>query len=241
MSVLKRILKAIGMGGRAGGLSQFRTVDRPYADNSAALIYELLFCDRLDLFRDIHKGPLVPPWSTLFDEDPDLEAVAKIAEDEAHESRVRMLSYNLLRAADFEVPQKKLLGTIIEFGFPGGLDTLAVFTDGGVRYINHTGKMALVSSSLSVLKEEVQQVIAASQPVVAALCPWDKDRPPAPGRGNMRITFLVSDGLYFGEGTIEAMERERMAVPVINAATSLLTKLVQMTNEGELPDAPDKK
>jgi hypothetical protein len=41
------------------------------------------------------------------------------------------------------VPTKQLLGTIIEFPQPDGLDTLTAFVDGRVRYINHTGHLAI--------------------------------------------------------------------------------------------------
>jgi hypothetical protein len=38
----------------------------------------------------------------------------------------------------------------------------------------------------------------------------------------VRITFLVSDGLYFGEGPANIFFKDPMAGPVLNAATQLL-------------------
>ena len=205
-------------------------VKGPYKDESTNLIYQLLFCDDLPLFEKQYTGELAEPWATLFSKTPDLDAVAKISSDEKAESRVRMLAYNMLRDAKKKVPEKKLLGTIIEVRLAEGLDTLAVFADGRARYINHSGKMAIVEGDNTFAKE-IEAVLATSAPIVAAIGPWEKARLPAPPKGNIRMTFLVSDGLYFGEGPMEIMQQERMAAPLINAATSLLMKLVEKSTE----------
>ena len=231
--MIKRILKAIGIGGVAMASSCSHPPQPPCKDESTSLIYNLLFCDRLDLFQQNHKGALVPPWSILFAEKPDLDAVASIAADGSQESRVRMLAFNLLRNAHRDVKEKELLGTIVEVGLPEGLDTLAVFADGGARYINHSGKIVIVEGTPNAFDSEIKQVITASHPIVAAIGPWDKARLPPPQKGTIRMTFLVSDGLYFGQGPMGAMEKERMAAPLINAATALLVKIVQKTTDGE--------
>jgi hypothetical protein len=231
--MIKRILKAIGIGGVAMASSCSHSPQPPYKDESTSLIYNLLFCDRLDLFRQNHKGALVPPWSILFAEKPALDVVASIASDGSQESRVRMLAFNLLRKAHHDVKEKELLGTIVEVGLPEGIDTLAVFTDGCARYINHSGKMVIVEGTPNAFDSEIKQVITSSQPIVAAIGPWDKERLPPPQNGTIRMTFLVSDGLYFGQGPMDAMQKERMAAPLINAATTLLVKMVQKTTDGE--------
>jgi hypothetical protein len=69
--------------------------------------------------------------------------------------------------------------------------------------------------------------------LIAAIGPWDKDRLSPPKQGNIRMTFLVSVGLYFGEGPMEVMQRERLAAPLITAGTSLLLKLVEKTKNSE--------
>jgi hypothetical protein len=198
----------------------------PYKDDSTNLVYQLLFCDRPELFRQNYQGKLEPPWSVLSSSPPDLDAIAKISRDKNQESRVRMLAFNALRKAGRAAPEKEYLGTIIEVRLPEGLDTVAVFADGRARYINYTGKMAVVEGKPSPFDDEIAKVIEASKPIVAAIGPWDKERLPPPKEDNIRMTFLVSDGLYFGEGPMQAMQRERMAAPLIDAATKLLLKLV---------------
>jgi len=202
-------------------------MDGPYKDDSTNLIYHLLFCDRPELFRQNHRGKLEAPWSALFSNPPDLVAIVKIATDQNQESRVRMLAFNTLRAAGRAVTEKEYLGTIIEVGLPEGLDTLAVFADGGARYINYTGKIAVAEGTPNPFDNEISNVIEASKPIVAAVGPWEKERLPPPVEGNIRMSFLVSDGLYFGEGPMDAMQRERLASPLISAATQLLLKLLE--------------
>jgi len=202
------------------------TVEGPYQDPSTNLIYQLLFCDSPELFKENYSGDMQEPWSTLCSPNPDAAALTSIAEDTQQEARVRMLAFNLLRAGGHTVATKEYLGTIIEVPLPEGLDTLAVFADGGVRYINYSGKVVVVEGTPSPFDDEIAGVIQTSQPIAAAIGPWDKERLPPPAPGNIRMSFLVSDGLYFGEGPMEIMQQEPMAAPLIGAATQLLVKLL---------------
>ena len=217
-----------GVSGASSAAAEMSTPPGPYKESSANLIYQLLFCDRPELFRNSTTANEPSPWHTLFQNPPDNDALSKLAEDPKAESRVRALAFNALRAAKKQVPAKILLGTIIEVPLDGGLDTLAVFTDGGVRYLNQSGKMAIVED-FATCRKEIETVIAASKPIVATIGPWDKARRPPPSPGNIRMTFLVSDGLYFGEGPLRLMQKDPMAAPLINAATALLLKLTDQT------------
>lgn len=227
--MLKKILTALGiMGTSSPPLSTSMPTD-PYKEEAPNLIYQLLFCDRLQLFKNHHEGDLVPPWSILFSESPTIQELTKIANDKGLESRTRILAYNALRSAGKTVTPKEYFGTIIEVRLPEGLDTLAVFTDGGVRYINHSGKIAVVDGAPNPFDLEIKSVLDASKPIITAIGPWENARLPAPKLGNIRLTFLVSDGLYFGEGPMAAMQQESLAAPLISAATKLLMKLVDKT------------
>ena len=203
----------------------------PYAEESTNLIYQLLFCDQPELYRQKYLGDIQHPWSVLFAEEADAPALTAIAEDKHQESRVRMLACNRLRAAGLSVAPKQHLGTIIEVHLPEGLDTLAAFTDGGARYINHSGKMTIVEGDRGPFAAEIAGVIKASQPIVAAIGPWNKERLPPPPAGNIRMSFLVSDGLYFGEGPIDVMQQQAVAAPLIQAAMKLLLKVLEQATE----------
>ena len=67
-----------------------------------------------------------------------------------------------------------------------------------------------------------------AQPVVNKIGPWDKQRLPPPKAGNVRMTFLVSDGLYFGEGPFAVLQQDSLAGPVLSKATQLLLRAVEL-------------
>lgn len=197
----------------------------PYTDDTANFMYHLLFCDSRELFQKHYSGDLAEPWITVFADQADYPALRKIAEDSNTESRVRMLAFNRLREGGQDVPSRVYLGTIIEVRVGGGLDTLAVFADGTARYINHSGKMAMVEGAPAVFLKEISAVIETSKPIVDMIGPWDKERLPPPSPGSFRMSFLVSDGLYFGEGPADLMTKDVLAAPLIDKATILLQKL----------------
>lgn len=45
---------------------------------------------------------------------------------------------------------------------------------------------------------------------------------PHPTKGTARITFLVSDGLYFGEGPMDIIFNDPLASPALTSATELM-------------------
>jgi hypothetical protein len=71
-----------------------------------------------------------------------------------------------------------------------------------------------------------------SQPIVERIGPWDKPRRPPPPKGSVRMTFLVSDGLYFGGGPLSAIQRDPLAGQVYASAVRLL-HLVTAAAPGE--------
>ncbi|HEX6834820.1 MAG TPA: hypothetical protein VF132_14880 [Rudaea sp.] len=197
----------------------------PYADSHANFLYNLLFCDEPALFA---RGAATnePPWSTLFSDPPELAALTAIAGDAQQESRVRMLAFERLRAAGKPVPAKILLGVIVEVPLPGGLDVLAAYADGRVRYINQTGRVAVFEGAPPAVTDAGRALIAASEGLVRAIGPWDKPRLAPPRVGRIRLSFLVSDGLYFGEGDFEGMHKDVYGAPVVRKATELLHAVV---------------
>ncbi len=89
----------------------------------------------------------------------------------------------------------------------------------------------MISEGPTDLAPHAQKLLAASEPVVARIGPWKQPRRSPPKSDNVRLTFLVSDGLYFGEGSMSIMQHEEMAGPVIQCATTLLQAVVSMAGE----------
>jgi hypothetical protein len=215
----------------------------PYANTNANFIYNLLFCDHPDACRPL-EGKTPGPWQTLlFSERVDARAVRALAEDTATESRVRALAYNLLRANNEPILKQELLGVIVEVGLEAGLDVLGVYADGiNVRYINHSGKMAIVEDRVPEMAPVVARIITASQARVVHLVPREENRKPPPARGHGRITFLGSDGMRHSEGPITVVQRQLYfgegLGPILAQTAELLqliTKVAQSANAIEKP------
>ncbi len=197
----------------------------PYRDSQANRIYNLLFCDDRHGFS-VQPGHTPTEWQrALFSQPIDVAGLEALAADPAQESRVRYLAFQRLREDDRAVVAKQLLGVIVEVGLPGGLDTLAAYGDGGVRYINQSGKIVVVDG-MPAIEPLVVRLLAAATPVVEAIGPADEPRRAPPGVGDIRLTFLVSDGLYFGEGPFPVVQHEPLAAPVVEKATELLQAVV---------------
>lgn len=200
----------------------------PYRNCAANDIYNLLFCDDTSACGSGEHQRSVAWQTTLFAERADEAALLALASDTAEEGRIRYLAYARLRALAREVPGKVLLGVIVEVPLADGLDALAAYADGGVRYINHTEHISVFEGA-APLAPHVGALFAASEPVVARIGPWDGPRKPPPAADNVRLSFLVSCGLCFGEGPMSVMQRDAMAGPIIQRATALLQAVVAMT------------
>jgi hypothetical protein len=105
---------------------------------------------------------------------------------------------------------------------------LAAYIDGRVRYINRTSKFVIFDSAPANVSAQAAKLLAASRAAVAQIGPWQGARLPAPKAGNARMTFLVSDGLYFGEGPLPGIDRDQIGGPVFYEAGKLLTVVVDM-------------
>ncbi len=199
----------------------------PYADAASNRLYNLLFCDDLQAFAP-SRGQAPAAWqATLFATRPDAQSVRALAEDSLQEARVRLLALNWLRNNGQPVTPRQLLGVVLEVPVNGGLDALAVYGDGSVRYLNHAAPPIFIEGPVASLQPTVARVLRASQSVVDHIGPWHDARLSAP-RVNVRMSFLVSDGLYFGEGPFATLSRDALAGPVLQAGSELLAQLTEL-------------
>jgi hypothetical protein len=210
-----------------------KTID-PYKDSSTNYIYNLLFCDNLELYKQNLKEPYTFPFDILFSENSSVTDLQKIIDDNNADPRIKVLAYNKQISVGHKPENKELLAVIVEVGLDEGLDVLASFSNGTARYINQTGKI-LVWETIDDKKanEITKQLFENSQNIVKQIGAWDKPRRPNPTKGNVRITFLVSDGLYFGEGPIDVLFNDPMASPALTTATELMKYLTEKSLEQE--------
>ncbi len=217
------------------GLFNFRKKEAvpagPYREEAANKIYELLFCDDPELLKSNIKPPYAYPLDVLFDESPKTTDLQKIIADDASEPRIKLLAANRLLATG-EKPAKELLAVIVEVGLDGGLDVLASFQNGTARYINYTGQMIIWENTddaaANALKDDL---FKKSEAVVKQIGPWDQPRKPYPAKGNVRLSFLLTDGLYFGEGPMNVLFNDPLAGAPLNSATRLMQYLMEQSKK----------
>ena len=200
----------------------------PYKDSSTNFIYNLLFCDNLNLYKEKIQQPYTYPFDILFSETSSVTDLQKIIDDINSDPRIKVLAYNKQLAGGHNPTKKELLAVIVEVGLEKGLDVLASFNNGAARYINHTGKILVWETTDDIEANKItNDLFSSSQNIVNQIGAWDKPRKPYPTKGNVRITFLVSDGLYFGEGPIDVLMNDSMSNPALTKATELMQYLTQ--------------
>lgn len=200
----------------------------PYADQSINQLYNMLFCDRPDLFSNNLEKPYPYPYSVLFADMVTAAELQAIIDDPATEPRLKLLACNRQIFIGHKPDRKELLGVVVEVALEEGLDVLASFADGTARYINYTGRVLVWETTTDAGSNAItEQLFANSIDIINRIGPTDQPRLPFPVKGNARISFLVSDGLYFGEAPINYLFSYPMAGPALQSATSLMQYLTE--------------
>lgn len=199
----------------------------PYADAAVNDIYELLFCDHPEGYGKNMQPPYAYPWNTILSDSPAETELNKIIMDTMLESRMRLLACDILKRMGKTPPERILLGVIVEIGMDEGLDVLAAYRDGSARYINYTSRLLIWDASDLHSALLTKKIFDESERIVAKIGPWNKPRKLYPATGDLRISFLMSDGLYFGEGPVNVLFKDPMAGPALNAATEMLQYITE--------------
>jgi hypothetical protein len=200
----------------------------PYRENSVNLIYNLLFCDNLNLYKEKTQQPYSYPFDILFSEKSSISELQKMIDDNNSDPRIKILAYNRQLKCGHKQFKKEILAIIAEAGLEKGLDVLASFKNGVARYINYTGKILVWETTSDDSANKITgELFACGQNMVNPIGPWNKPRRPYPSKGNVRFTFLVSDGLYFGEGPMDVLFSDPMAGPALAKATELIWYLTK--------------
>jgi hypothetical protein len=198
----------------------------PYNESHLNQIYQQLFCDDIDAYGSDGQQT-IDPWKSLLDREISDDALQGIKSDESLETRPRLLANNLLRLRAIPDESRHLYGVIVEVHMEEGLDVLAVYEDGSARYINYSGRLIIwdaVTDESHRLKEEL---FIAAEAVVKQIGPWEDERLPPPVTGNARLSFLVADGIYFGEAPFDALAGDPMGGNALNKAAAFMTYLVE--------------
>jgi len=145
------------------------------------------------------------------------------------ESRHYLQAWHFLRGLGVNPPEDKakiVYGVVVEVGMEKGTDILAAYTDRTARYYNFSGSGVVWERPDDSLDAEMEALLKAGQEVAGKIGPWDKERPPVPTNGNVRLNMLTPSGLHFGQGGFNTLSNDPMGNALIAPATQLMQKLV---------------
>lgn len=210
-----------------GLISIFKKPSSP-GNHSSTVFYDLLFCDNIELYKKQIKQPAIYPWGLLFSDACTNEDLQALISDPQTESRGKILAYKKLVLNGQKPLKKELLAVIVEIGLEKGTDVLASYRDGTARYINQSGKIIVWDVRDNRSDFLTSELFYEAENIVKEIGPWDQQKRLAPpGKGLARITFLVSDGLYFGQAPMNALFHDSLSGPTLNAATLLMQHLTE--------------
>jgi hypothetical protein len=219
------IILVVGFFGLFSFSYRKNSTSEPYVDKAANLLYNMLFCDDLELYKRNTARPYVYPFDKLYDQNSTLAELQKITRNDTVETRLKILAHNRLATKGTKVENKELLGVIVEVGMDEGLDVLATYKDGTARYINYTGSIVVWEAPDAISTQIKNDLFANSFEIVKRINRSEQPRRSHPEKGMARITFLVTDGMYFGEGPVEVLFNDPLAKPAVSNATELMAYL----------------
>lgn len=144
------------------------------------------------------------------------------------ESRIIIAAWSELRKLGINPPQeitKQLLGFVIEVEMPKGRDILAVYPDHRARYFNYSGAKIFWEHEATEINLQIDALVKEAQQVVYHIGVWEQERRTTLGKGMARLSFLTPAGLHFGEGSFNALYKDKLAHNCIVEATKLMQML----------------
>ena len=172
------------------------------------------------LFREGHIDDAIAVWQ-------------RIAAATDNESRTTLQAWHFLRQAGVAPPAdqaKLVLGVIAEMPMESGHDVLAAYRDGSVRYLNFSGKIAVVEPPTT---ENVSGAAAAwfrvAEEIVRDIGPWEEPHLPPLPAGNLRVMMLTPSGPHFGQGPADALGADPTVGRFVSAAATLLQAVASLS------------
>ena len=120
------------------------------------------------------------------------------------ETRMRLLVWNTLRGLGERPPAesaRQVQGVVCELHNEAGVGTLAVYADGGVRWIGGQGKVSVIDlpGEDADLDSLVRDMLKAGEPLVKMFPAGERRRPGEPPLEHFRITVLTYGGIHVNE------------------------------------------
>lgn len=199
----------------------------PYRQAKSNQTYNSLFCDSLSAYQKSVTHNNVLSRTVLFSQPADLARLVQLTQSSSATSCQKLLAFHLLHQLKAKPSKTTLLGVVVEVAFANGLDTLAAYRDGRVTYIHRDGKVDAIRKVDTSMSNTIHKLFQEAQRVVENTQYWPEQRLGPPQAGQVRISFLASDGIHFGQDSMNHLELSPLAGPVLTAATELLIKILK--------------
>lgn len=193
---------------------------RPIVPPAERALYDALFCDATPA-----RGITATAAERLSSHSP-IE-LRRLLDDTGAPSRLRLLAATELRRRGLPVSSRETLGVVVEVGMEEGVDVLAAYADGQVRYIAATGGVLAFEDAPPRIAFLGRRLVAAGQPIVPLIAPNTGTRGAPPTPGQARLTLLTGQGRFTGDGPLDALRNDGLAGPLIEAAQTLLAAIAQ--------------
>jgi len=192
-------------------------------------LYNSLFADDPDDFIEM-KDHRAISW-IYEDRTPTIDELETIANDNSIKSRIRFLALYTALELGLKISKKIYFGTIIEVPVKGGYDVLAYYSDKTARYYNFSGTSIIYEGGKTLVDNCIEKANSGAIQVCNVLEPWEKERLPRPRGDVFRISFLVSDGLYFGNSSIQEIGNDQVVSTIFRNGVEVMKVLVNETNK----------
>lgn len=123
----------------------------------------------------------------------------------------------------------ELYGMVVEVAMEQGVDLLAVYADGSVRYYNYSGSGIVWDIPDEEIGSKINILLQQGRQIIQQIGPWQGDRPQPPAAGKARLNMLTSHGLYFGEAPQMALFNDPLAGPTMYAMLDMMQTLIRRT------------
>jgi hypothetical protein len=224
--------------------------DRQVAPTAADLLRPLLYGDRsVDEWPPPGTVADGEPWASFVrarelkrsgDEHAAVEIWSDIATQGDTESRHVLQAWRFLRAAGVSpTPESAsyVLAAVAEISVKPGHDLLVAYRDGGVRYLNQSGKVAIVEATADHASTEAARAwLAVADELAPMVGVWDQPQLPPLPSGDSRIMMLTPEGPRFGQGPDTLLREDAGAAAFLSAATNVLIAVTRLPPDGAADD-----
>lgn len=151
------------------------------------------------------------------------------------ESRHILQAWHFLRAEGVGPAgedSSAVLAAVAEVSVDSGHDLLVAYRDGGVRYLNRSGKVAVVEGDGGpALRDATSQWLAVADQLASAVGVWEEPQLPPLPSDHSRIMMLTPAGPRFGQGPDTLLRQGDAAAAFLSAATTLLVVVTHLPLE----------